>query len=908
MALRLRFKHQDFQVEAAESVCGIFAGQKNEGNQYDEAGNIPGLLTGYGNGRITLNEGAILYNLQRVQRKNSLKESEYLDGLRFTVEMETGTGKTYTYFKTIHELYGRYGWGKYIIVVPSIAIREGVAKTFRMTEDHFREDYEANASAFIYDSENMSRIRSFVNNPEIDIMIINSQAFNASRAESRRIKTAHEGLAYRKPIEVIAEMRPIVIIDEPQSVEGEQTLKSLEEFSPLFTLRYSATPRQSYNMIYRLDALDAYKKKLVKKICVTGISVSNIHAEGGYVYLKGIIKSEKDPVAVIEFDCRGAKGTRRITRTISEGMNLYDKSGELEEYRGGYIVREINALSMTVEFLNGVKISPGEISGSTNQDEIRRVQIRETIERHLRKEMQLFSQGIKVLSLFFIDRVEKYRIYNDSGATPGAYAKIFEEEYREAVSRLQHELGDKSYTGYLDSIKPEETHAGYFSVDKKNRMTDSKPISKKDDTTDDISAFDLIMKDKERLLSLGEPVRFIFSHSALREGWDNPNVFQICALRNSTSDIRRRQEVGRGLRLCVNQDGVRIDSSVIGDIVQDINELTVIASESYSEFAGGLQQEYDEILDGRGNVPIVDTHKKRVAKLNSRIAESPEFREFMDMLNKRQFYTVNFEEGKFIRRCINKIDSELDISRAIMIIERGKMTADDSGVTFMKESRRTMTIEPKSGRVKYDLIGRIAGRTEIPRKVISEILNGIDRSKFAMYRVNPEIFITETARIISGVKVSVSSENISYKTLDDFNDVTLAEKLDILRSESLTAETPERGLYSLTPCDSKVEREFVSEAEIEDTIFAHVKLPHNFRVPIPGGYYIPDWAILTEDGRKLIAETKGSTDKLHLSASEEAKISCAKKFFKSAGIEYTVIDSFDGLMSKVKAKNFQQLI
>lgn len=899
MALRLRFKHQDFQVRAAESVCGIFSGQERTESQFDEEGTIRGMLTGYGNSGITLNESKILANLQRVQRENGLKESEYLDSMKFTVEMETGTGKTYTYFKTIHELYGRYGWGKYIIVVPSIAIREGVAKTFRMTEEHFREDYGANASAFIYDSEDMSRIRSFVNNPEIDIMIINSQAFSSSKKDFLRIKTAHENLAYKRPIEVIAEMRPIVIIDEPQSVEGEQTLKSLEEFSPLFTLRYSATPRQSYNMVYRLDALDAYKQKLVKKICVTGISMSNIRAEGGYVYLKGIIKSDKDPAAVIEFDYRGANGIRRITRTISEGMNLYDKSGGLEEYRGGYIVRAINAMSMTVEFLNGIKISPGEISGSTNQDEIRRVQIRETIEQHLRKEMQLFPRGIKVLSLFFIDRVEKYRIYNDSGAIPGAYAKIFEEEYRGAVSRLQHELEEGSYAGYLDSIKPEETHAGYFSVDKKNRMTDSKLISKKDDTTDDISAFDLIMRDKERLLSLGEPVRFIFSHSALREGWDNPNVFQICALRNSTSDIRRRQEVGRGLRLCVNQEGVRIDSSVIGEIVQDINELTVIASESYSEFAGGLQQEYDEILGGRGVPPVVDTRKKRVAKLNPRIAESPEFREFMQMINKRQIYTVNFEERTFIHRCVYEINSELDISRAVMIIERGKMTADDSGITFTKESRRTMKTESETGRVKYDLVGRIAGKTEIPRKVITAILKGIDRSKFAMYRVNPEIFITETARIIRGVKVSVSSENISYRTLDDFNAVTLAEKLDVLRSESMTAETPKRGLYDITPCDSNVEREFVSQAEIEAAIFAHVKLPHNFRVPIPGGYYVPDWAILTEDGRKLIAETKGSKDSLQLTLSEKAKISCAEKFFMSAGIDYKVEKSFDDIMSHV---------
>ena len=901
MAVRLRFKHQDFQMRAAESVCEIFTGQERIGSQFDEEGTIRGLLTGFGNSNITLSESEILANLQRVQSENGLKVSESLDGMKFTVEMETGTGKTYTYFKTIHELYRRYGWGKYIIVVPSIAIREGVAKTFRMTENHFREDYESNASAFIYDSSDMGRVRSFVNNPEIDIMIINSQAFSASRAESRRIKTPSEDLSYRKPIDVIAKVRPVVIIDEPQSVEGEQTMKSLEEFSPLFTLRYSATPRHDYNMVYRLDAVDAYNQKLVKKICVTGISVKNISAQGGYVYLKGIIKSEKDPAALLEFDYRGKNGTRRITRKVSEGMNLYDESGGLEEYKAGYIVRMIDALNMTVEFLNGIKISPGEISGDLNGEQLRRTQIRETIEQHLRKERQLFSQGIKVLSLFFIDRVDKYRVYQDDEALPGIYAKIFEDEYRDAVRNFQSEL-EGSYAGYIASIKPEETHAGYFSVDKKNHMTDSKTVSKKDDTSDDISAFDLIMRDKERLLSLGEPVRFIFSHSALREGWDNPNVFQICALRNSTSDIRRRQEVGRGLRLCVNQEGVRIDSSLVGNIVQEINELTVIAGESYSIFAGGLQQEYDEILGGRGNVPVVDTRKKRVAHINRRISESPEFREFMRIINIRQVYSVKFDEGTFIRRCVDDIDTELNIARTMMIIERGKMTADDSAVAFTKESRRTMIADPESGRVKYDVVGRLAAVTELTRKVICEILKRIDRSKFAMYRINPEVFITETARIIRGAKNSLSSENIFYKPVDDSKPATLAESFDVMRSDSMTAETPKRGLYDITPCDSNVEREFVFEAEREDSVFAHVKLPERFSVPTPGSRYTPDWVIIMEDGRKLIAETKGTKEMQEIRPSEKAKNLCARKFFRSAGIDYEVENSFDGLMSHIAGR------
>ena len=904
MAIHLRFKHQDFQVRAADSVCDVFTGQE-KGTSSHEPGYIgsqkviPNTLTAYGNNELNISEADILANLQAVQRANGLKESESLDGLRFTVEMETGTGKTYTYIRTIHELHRRYGWGKYIVVVPSIAIREGVYKTFQTTEEHFMQDYGERADCFIYDSGNIARIRDFTTNGGICVMIINSQAFSAKTDAARRIRYELDGFGSSRPIDLIAEMRPVVIIDEPQSVEGEQTRKNLEDFRPLFTLRYSATPREYHNMVYRLDAVDAYRQKLVKKICVTGISMSNIPAQGGYVYLKGIIKSDKDPVAVMEFDFRGAKGNRRITRTVSEGMNLYDKSGGLEEYSGGYIVRMIDALNMMVEFLNGIKISPGEISGFADEDQIRRVQIRETIEQHLRKERQLYSLGVKVLSLFFIDRVEKYRLYADDEAMPGVYAKIFEEEYREAVRNFQHEIGGEGYGGYLSSIKPEDTHAGYFSVDKKNHMTDSKPTSKKDDTSDDISAFDLIMRDKERLLGMGEPVRFIFSHSALREGWDNPNVFQICALRNSTSDIRRRQEVGRGLRLCVNQLGERIDSDMLipGYDVQDINELTVIAGESYSVFAGGLQQEYEEVLGERAeNLPISDTHKKKSAVLNREISESPEFLALWQKLSQRQFYSVNFEEGTFIRRCVDEIDTELNISHSLMIVERGEMTAGDSGVTFSRESRRTMMAEAGTGSVKYDLVGMIAGRTDLPRRTVAVILRGIDRAKFAMYRANPEVFITETARIIRGVIVSVSAENISYRTIGTTAPGNFKPSLPIMKPDSMIALTPKRGLYDLTSCDSVVEREFASDADGEETLFAHAKL-HGFSIPTPGGRYVPDWAIVMRNGRKLIAETKGTNDTQQLKFSEKAKILCARKFFQSAGIEYKVAESFDSLIS-----------
>ena len=901
MTIRLKFTHQDFQARAAESVCGIFTGQPNTDSLLaaSEGRAFPVIP----NSELRITRSDILANLRNIQRGNGLTESESLDGLRFTVEMETGTGKTYTYIKTIHELQARYGWRKYIIVVPSIAIREGVSKTFQSTNEHFKQDYRDNIDYFIYNSDNIGQVQGFAEEGGISVMIINSQAFN-SQTESRRIRQESDSLGSRKAIDIIAVTRPIVIIDEPQSVEGDKTVKALEDFRPLFTLRYSATPRDYYNLVYRLDAVDAYNKKLVKKICVTGMTMTNISAQGSYVYVKGIIKSEHDPEAIIEFDARQSAGIRRVTRKVVDGANLYEMSGGLDEYRAGYIIRSINALTNTVEFLNGLKVAPGEISGLTNEDQFRRLQIRETIERHLRKESQLYSQGIKVLSLFFIDSVEKYRSYAGDEAVPGIYARMFEEEYREAVREFQREVSGE-YAGYLAGIEAVRTHEGYFSVDKKNHMTDSKITSRKDGTTDDISAFDLIMRDKEKLLVLDpkkSPVRFIFSHSALREGWDNPNVFQICALRNSTSDIRRKQEVGRGLRLCVNQNGDRVDSEIAGAGVQDVNELTVIASESYAAMVKGLQDEYKEVTGSSlGVPPIFDTRRARTGRVNRRILESPEFTEFWRKINRKPVYSVSFDGGEFIRGCVSELNKEMNISRAMITVEHGTMTADGSGVTFTRDSRRTIEAEYRVGNVRYDVVGRIAGTTELPRRVIAEILKGVDRETFGMYRRNPDIFITEAARIILARKNSVSSARIAYKLLDtpacteDFRDTC-----DIMRADSMTAETPKRGLYDLTACDSKVERDFAVEADSEETLFAHIKLPASFIIPTPGRGYIPDWGIITKDGRVFVAETKGVTDKSGLRFSEEAKISCAEKFFREAGVRYTVASSFDGLMSRIQ--------
>lgn len=656
--MKLQFKHQKFQADAAKAVVDVFAGQpyltptymidkgtvvkkeKKKGieitNTYEsKIYDTVDDFIGWRNERIVpgLSDKLILEHLQKVQRTNQLKPSDKLEGrYNLTIEMETGVGKTYTYIKTMYELNKHYGWSKFIVVVPSIAIREGVYKSFQVTQEHFAEEYGKKIRFFIYSSKNLEEIATFASDSSINVMIINMQAFNKSvdaneKLESGKRADKNSAIIFRKldsfrsrrPIDVIAKTNPILIIDEPQSVEGAATKKNLKLFCPLLTLRYSATHKSDsiYNMVYRLDAMEAYNKRLVKKIAVKGITESGSTATEGFVYLESInVSKKKNPTASIQFDCKGAKGIRQKNVTVGIGYNLYDNSGNLDEYKVGFVVKSIDGRDNSVEFLNGIKIFAGDVIGKVSEDQLRRIQIRETILSHLERERQLFHKGIKVLSLFFIDRVEKYKQYDEAGHPfNGIYADMFEEEYNDILSSMQREIGDEDYIRYLDAISAHDTHAGYFSVDKKGKMTDSKLSDKKEGTSDDIDAYDLIMKNKELLLDRDpkkSPVRFIFSHSALREGWDNPNVFQICTLKQSSSEVRKRQEVGRGLRLCVNQDGERMDANVLGNDVQSINVLTVIASESYDSFAKGLQTELADAVAGRPVAVTADLFKDKV--------------------------------------------------------------------------------------------------------------------------------------------------------------------------------------------------------------------------------------------------------------------------------------------------------
>lgn len=632
--MRIQFKNQKFQADAAKAVVDVFAGQPyltpsymmDRGSGSYQMGISEEIdFTGWSNHKLIpeLNDRLVLEHLQKIQRANQIAPSDKLEGrengFNLTVEMETGVGKTYTYIKTMYELNKHYGWSKFIVVVPSIAIREGVYKSFEMTQEHFAEEYGKKIRFFIYNSAQLTEIDRFASDSSINAMIINSQAFNARGKDARRIYMKLDEFRSRRPIDIIAKTNPILIIDEPQSVEGKQTKQRLKEFNPLLTLRYSATHKADsiYNMVYRLDAMDAYNKRLVKKIAVKGISETGTNATNSYVYLESINLSKSDPTATLQFDVKQSKGTKPKSRIVKIGDNLYDYSNGLEEYKNGFVVKSIDGRDDSVEFLNGIKIFAGDVIGKVDEEQLRRIQIRETILSHIQRERELFYKGIKVLSLFFIDEVANYRQYDAAGQPAnGKYATMFEEEYEDIVSTMQLSAGEGDYLKYLDSIQAAKTHAGYFSVDGKGKMINSK-VGKKETTSDDVSAYELIMKNKELLLDRDpkrSPVRFIFSHSALREGWDNPNVFQICTLKQSSSDVRKRQEVGRGLRLCVNQDGERMDTNALGNDVHNVNVLTVIASESYDSFAKGLQTEMADAVADRPRAVTVDLFVGKVIR------------------------------------------------------------------------------------------------------------------------------------------------------------------------------------------------------------------------------------------------------------------------------------------------------
>ncbi len=648
--MKFNFKIQQYQTDAVDAVVKVFNGQgfhnkvsfirdlgkmKSDDMQitlgltdeeielYDPTNDI-----GYKNELVELSDEQLLKNIQTLQSQNNIKISpslvKDLGRCSLDIEMETGTGKTYVYIKTMFELNKKYGWSKFIVVVPSIAIREGVKKSFEITADHFMEHYGKKARFFIYNSASLNQLDNFSSSSGINVMIINTQAFASSLKEDGKSKEARiiyskrDEFGSRRPIDVIKANRPIIILDEPQKMGGDVTQKALKNFNPLFSLNYSATHAKQHNLIYVLDALDAFNKKLVKKIEVKGFEVKNFRGTDSFMYLEQIVlSSKKPPMAKIELEIGYNKSINRETRILGVADDLYYVSQEMEQYKG-YTISEIDPLRGTVTFTNGEVIKAGDVVGDVSEKDMRRIQIRETILSHFEKEEKLFNMGIKCLSLFFIDEVAKYRQYDENGdEVLGEYGVMFEQEYTNVLNEYIN-LFDTPYQKYLKSTCSDVSavHKGYFSIDKKTGRSVDSQLKRGSEFSDDISAYDLILKNKERLLSFDEPTRFIFSHSALREGWDNPNVFQICTLKHSDSNTTKRQEVGRGLRLCVNQSGNRMDVDSCGETVHDVNTLTVIASESYSSFVADLQSDIKTVLYDRPTVATNEYFKGKYVKVD----------------------------------------------------------------------------------------------------------------------------------------------------------------------------------------------------------------------------------------------------------------------------------------------------
>lgn len=1023
--MKFKFRIQDYQTEAVDAVVKVFEGQpfndrvsylrdvgKNRGWTQsslfsDDVSYFDGDGSGFENAPIELSDERLLDNIRALQLENNIKQSPALSKpfgpscrCALDIEMETGTGKTYCYIKTIFELNKRYGWSKFIVVVPSIAIREGVKKSFEMMEDHFFEHYGKKARYFIYNSKNLNQLDNFSASKDIYVMIINAQAFASSLKEgakneaARIIYSKQDSFGSRRPIDVISANRPIVILDEPQKLGGDATQSSIKLFNPLFALHYSATHKDVHNLVYVLDALDAYRKKLVKKIEVKGFELRNLRGTDGFVYLSQILLDpKKPPIARMTFEINYAKDINRETRLVSVNDNLYAMSAganmpPLEQYKNGYVVKEINPLNNTVTFLNGQTLSVGEVRGDISERDMRRIQIRETILSHFEKEEKLFNMDIKCLSLFFIDEVAHYRQYDEDGnELLGDFGKMFEQEYISVLNDYIT-LNVSPYIEYLKSIDVKDTHKGYFSIDKKtNRIVNS---VEKRGVCDDISAYDLILKNKERLLSFDEPTRFIFSHSALREGWDNPNVFQICTLKQSNSEINKRQEVGRGMRLCVNRDGDRIDGSVSGIKVHDVNVLSVIASDSYKTFVGGLQKEIKDTLYDRptkatkeyfagktvkvggslheiskqeaaiierylgfngyidydGNVTdayrtaqetgtfaqfpqeiapmaegihklvqgifdekvlseiIVPANKPKITEneLNENFARK-EFQTLWNYINHKYAYTVSFDSNELIEKAIRAIDEQMYVTELTYVRTVGTQGRDS--LDFTEGKTKTTTLHNTGGsNVEYDLVGKISQGTTLTRKTVVKILQGIRADKFAMFKANPEEFISKAIRYIKEQKAAVIVDEITYNVTEEEpygSDIFTMGKGVVNFDNAVKAE---RHITPWVVVDSDTEKQFARDLDKDEgDVCVYAKLPRTFKIPTPVGDYSPDWAIAFYEGKVkyiyFIAETKGSMESMQLKKIEDAKIQCAKKLFSKLNggmVHYDVADTYQHLM------------
>lgn len=738
--MKLSFESNlQYQQEAIQAVVGLFEGQLRDDAvfQYDINEKQTSLIDGIGN-KLALSEEQILSNLQNVQRQNEITPAEQLDGMHFSVEMETGTGKTYVYLRTIYELNKKYGFKKFVIVVPSVPIREGVLKNLQITHEHFQTLYDNTPMRFyVYDRNKISQLRGFAAGDNIEVLVINIDSF---AKDENVINKPNDKLNGQEPIKFIQQVNPIVIVDEPQNMESEKRSAAIDNLNPLCTLRYSATHRNLYNLIYSLNPVKAYDLGLVKQIEVD--SVLEEHSlNGAFVELISVTATKKTISAKVTIDCNDNDGVKRKTVTVKAGDDLYELSNEREIYRNGYIIEAIDAVEGSVSFSNNDILYKGEKRDDLN-NEVMKAQIRSTIEEHLKKELKLNKLGIKVLSLFFIDRVANYRSYNEDGSEmKGKFAIWFEEIYKELITNLKYQS--------LNVYPIEKIHNGYFSQDKKGHLKDTSGETQADDNT-----YNLIMKDKETLLDMQNPLRFIFSHTALREGWDNPNVFQICTLNETKSEMKKRQEIGRGLRLSVNQSGERIYD-------KNINRLTVIANESYNDFAKALQTEISTECGVDFSGRIKPKRDRVTVKYRKGFEADPRFLEIWDKIKGKTTYRVVYDTCELIKQSGKSIKEMPAITAPVIHSTKMKMNITDEGIGGNLAS--DVTVKYERSYPIPDVLGYIQNRTELTRSTIWKILEVSGRIDDLPR--NPQLFMDYAVSAIKRVLYALMIDGIKYQRI-----------------------------------------------------------------------------------------------------------------------------------------------
>ena len=863
MTLQLQFDHsKKFQLDAIESTVKLFEGQQ----KFDES--FVDFVDGVVPNKLTISESTILENLKDIQKHNQIPISEKLDGMNFSIEMETGTGKTYVYLRTIYELNQKYGFKKFIIVVPSVAIKEGTKKNFDITKNDFQVLYNKTPiQSTEYSSKNISYIRQFSNSNKIEVMVITMDSFNKDK---NIMNTSQDKFYGKRPIELVKKTNPILILDEPQNMESDIAKESIANLNPLFTLRYSATHKNPYNLIYRLSPVDAYKQKLVKKIEVLSITEDN-NQNSANIECHAITAGKKIQAKLKVIKQQNDK-IKPALITVKHGDDLKEKTNS-SQYEG-YVISEINAARNFIKFSNGSSIKLGEKQGSNNE-EIQRLQIRETIKNHLYRQEQLKDDKIKVLSLFFIDKVDNY-------LNGGILQKIFDEEF----NKFKHENPD------FKDLEPGKVRSGYFS-----KMRTEKSMK------NDSEAFNLIMKEKEKLLSFSEPVCFIFSHSALREGWDNPNVFNICTLNQSVSNLKKRQEIGRGLRIPVDQNGTqKLDKQY---------ELTVIANESYEDYVKTLQDEYVDDYGYSGASPPTENSKKRVyIKLDKKKLDSKEFQDLWGKISQKTSYFTTLDSDELIQSCVKTINENIKISSLKIKIDTVSVDMQEDknfmSLTWKKigESEEKMDQTFQIG----NIVDELSEKTNLTRKSIVKILTGINNLKLLF--VNPQEFLLSVTNILKHTLDQLIIDGIQYKFINEkysqfkFDDIEIGY-------EHNTIDTS-HSIYDKIRYDSEFEKEVSQHLNSKDErVKLYLKMPNWFKIDTPIGSYNTDWGIVTEKRNPqgkyeetlyFMAETKAKKD-TDLGLYEKLKIKCGQRHFQVLGIPFEVVKTISDLEHQEFVKN-----